>query len=139
MKLHRSAKVVILDKDNNALVLRRSSTHPNAAYHSDLPGGVTEGSETFEVGLSREIKEEVGLTIAPESLKLIYTFNRRFFTSSVSRLVYAVRVPEANPTITLSYEHVDFTWQPIADVKDIERPYQKGIDYANKHNLWSKI
>lgn len=134
----RAAKVAILDQDNNALVLRRSATHPRSPHHADLPGGIIEDGELFEAGLSREIKEETGLDVAPSDLKLVYTLTHDYFGKSVSRLVYGVRVT-GRPDITLSYEHEDAAWRPIEQVDDMEKPYQKGIDYANEHHLWDEV
>lgn len=139
MKLIRSAKVVILDKNGAALTLRRSGSHPREAFRPDLPGGVTKEYETFEVGLTREIFEETGITIKPKQLVLVYTTTHRIFGMSITRLLYAVRLQEVAPHIAISWEHDEFSWQPIADVKDMEKPYQKGIDYANEHDLWKEI
>lgn len=135
----RAAKVVILDKDNNALVLRRSDTHPRVPLHADIPGGIIEDGETFEIGLAREVQEETGLTLEPESLTLIYTLTHDWFGKSVSRLLYAARLDKVKPDIAISHEHADFSWQPIEGVKSIEKPYQVGIDYASERNLWSEI
>ena len=139
MKLIRSAKVVILDKNGDALTLRRSGSHPREAFRPDLPGGVIKEDETFEAGLVREIFEETGIAIKSEQLILVHTFTHRLFGKSVSRLLYAVRLQEVAPHIAISWEHDEFSWQPIADVHDMEKPYQKGIDYANEHGLWKKI
>lgn len=139
MKLIRSAKVVILDKNGDALVLRRSGSHPKEALRPDLPGGVIKDGETFEVGLAREIFEETGITIEPERLILVHTSTHSFFGKSVTRLLYAVRLRENAPHVVISWEHDEFSWQPIVNVKDMERPYQNGIDYANEHDIWKEI
>ena len=135
----RAAKIVILDKDNNALILRRSNTHPRVPLHPDIPGGIIEKDETFEAGLLREVQEETGLIFAHESIKLVYTLTHDWFSKSVTRLLYAVRLEESKPDINVSWEHADFSWQPIKTVKSIEKPYQEGIDYATKHDLWSEV
>lgn len=139
MRLIRSAKVVILDKNGDALVLRRSGSHPKEALQPDLPGGVTEDGETFEVGLAREILEETGIVVKPDQLILVYTTTHRYFGKSVSRLLYAVRLQEVAPHVAISWEHDEFSWQPIGNVKDMEPPYQNGINYANEHDLWREI
>lgn len=139
MNAINAAKVVILDKDDHALVLTRSDTHPRSPLNADIPGGIMEDGETFEEGAIREVKEETGLDIDPLDLKLIYTLTHDFLGTSVSRLVFAVRLPGERPDITLSWEHVEYAWRPITEVHDMEKPYQQGIDYATEHNLWASL
>lgn len=139
MKLRRSAKIVILDANGQALMLRRSAGHPRSAHRPDLPGGIVETGETIEEGLIREIFEEVGLTISLSSLQLIYTFTRSFLGISVNRLLYATRLDVVEPPITISWEHDQYSWQPIDHLNGLELPYQEGIAYANKHDLWSAV
>ena len=47
------AKVLIKDKENNILILRRSITHPNNPHHFDLPGGEIEENETNSDAVKR--------------------------------------------------------------------------------------
>lgn len=135
----RAAKVVILDKEGNALLLRRSGTHPRSPHRPDLPGGIIEDGESFEAGVCREIQEETGLTIDPKSLHLIYKIEHDYFGTTVYRLVYAVRLDEATPDVTISWEHDEYQWISLAELTGLERPYQMGVDHANKHNLWKDI
>lgn len=139
MRLLRSAKIVILDASGQALMLRRSASHPRAALDPDLPGGVTRIGETIEKGLIREVYEEVGLELTPSSLRLMYAFTRSFLGISVYRPLYATRIDDIEPPITLSWEHDQYSWQPIDHLNGLELPYQEGIAYANKHDLWSEI
>ena len=69
----RSAKAVILDANHHALILRRSGTHPHAAFEPDLPGGVIEKQETFEAGVIREILEETGIVADAGGLRLLHS------------------------------------------------------------------
>jgi 8-oxo-dGTP pyrophosphatase MutT (NUDIX family) len=135
----RAAKVVILDKKGNALLLRRSGTHPRSPHRPDLPGGIIEDGESFEVGACREIQEETGFTIDPKSLRLIYKIEHDFFGTTVYRLVYAVRLDEVTPKVAISWEHDQYDWVLLAELKNLERPYQMGVDYATKHDLWKDV
>lgn len=140
MKLIRSAKAVILDVNNQALLLRRSESHPRKAFDSDLPGGVIEDDESIEAGLLREIAEETGLQLDQTHLKLLHSLT---FTNipgvSISRMLYGARIDETAPDIRLSIEHDEFKWVDISELKQLERPYQHGVDYATKHKLWEHI
>lgn len=139
MKILRAAKVIILDKNDNFLVLYRSDTHPYQPHEPDLPGGVIELAEDTEDGLAREIIEETGLAISPEKLTLIYTLTHDFFGRSVSRFLYAVRIDHEQPVINISWEHERYEWLPFDKLPKFERPYQQGIDYGAKHDLFSGV
>ncbi len=139
MPVIRAAKVVILDKEGNVLLLRRSDTHPRHPLHLDLPGGIVEEGESFEEGVVREVKEETGLTIDPLNLKLIYTVSHDYFGKPISRQLFAVRITKVRPSVTISWEHVEANWVTLAELKGLEEPYQTGIDFAQEHNLWQEV
>lgn len=138
MKLIRSAKIVILDANGRALLLKRSSSHPNDALMPDIPGGTTEAGETIEAGLLREVFEETGLELKISDLTLLHSLTFDNIPGvSINRLLYMARLTTPAPTIVISWEHSEYSWVPLSDLIRLERPYQKGIDYATKHNLWS--
>lgn len=140
MKLVRSAKVVIIDSSGEALLLIRSNSHPSDALSPDIPGGTIENGETIEAGLIREIKEETGLIIEETALKLIYSFTFDNIPGiSINRLLYGLRLEEKSPIIDISWEHDQYSWVAISELVGLEKPYQKGVDYANEHSLWSEI
>lgn len=103
-----SAKVIITCEDGTILALRRSSTCPNRPLTWDLPGGVVDVGEDFAESITREIKEETGLTTSGITL-----FDAVGFISKKSEywvtLGYTAHVPK-NSAITLSYEHDKFEW-----------------------------
>jgi len=136
MHVPRAAKVVIFDAQGSVLLLRRSSTHPHHALRSDLPGGIIENDESWEDGLCREVKEEAGLVVRPDTLRLVYELNHEYFGKQISRRIFAVHLPHVRPNVQISWEHDKASWVPLDDLKGLEEPYQKGIDYANAHNLW---
>lgn len=54
---------VLVQPDGRVLLARRPAGKPYAGYW-EFPGGKLEPGETFEVGLARELHEELGITIA---------------------------------------------------------------------------
>lgn len=140
MKLIRSAKLVVLDASGKALLLRRSSTHPRQALEPDIPGGVIERNETIEAGLIRELREETGIIAAETDVRLIYTMTFDNIPGlSINRLLYGLRLTQHAPDVHLSWEHDMYSWVSIENVVGLERPYQKGVEYANEHALWADI
>lgn len=139
MKRVRSAKIVILDGENRALLLRRSKTHPQSPLKSDLPGGIVEAHETIEVGLIREVYEETGLDIIEYPLTVLHSFIKKFPGVSVERVLYGVRLHIVRPDVVISWEHDTYKWVSIQELDDVEEPYQSGINIAHKNNLWVEV
>ncbi len=139
MKLVRSAKIVILDGENRALLLRRSQSHPKSPLKPDLAGGIIENNETLEDGLIREVREETGLDINNFPLTLLHSYTQKFPGVSVHRLLYGVRLHATSPNITISWEHDTYRWVSVDDLLNIEEPYQTGVNFAHEHNLWAEV
>lgn len=62
--LRLSAKIVIQDKDDRCLMLKRSMSSKGNPGKWDLPGGKIDAGESFDGALLREVFEETGLTIS---------------------------------------------------------------------------
>jgi len=135
MVVLRSAKAVILDANYHALILRRSGTHPYAAFEPDLPGGIIEEHETFETGVIREILEETGIVADVGSLRLLHSSE----TGLHSQTMYVLHLDATTPAVTLSREHDQYTWVPIAEVGGLERLSQVAVDFNNEHNAWTQV
>jgi 8-oxo-dGTP pyrophosphatase MutT (NUDIX family) len=134
----RSAKALIVDADDNVLVLRRSATHPYAPHRSDLPGGVVEDGESLVVGIVREILEEIGYEVLPDALQEVdvYKHVMEQLEGEMERALYLLRLPEGRPVVVLSWEHDQYNWIPLIELKDIEAPVQKQIDNVIKAKLY---
>lgn len=62
-----SVAAAVIDEEGRALAVQRRD---NGKW--EPPGGVLELGETISEGLAREVYEETGLTIAPESVSGVY-------------------------------------------------------------------
>jgi len=63
--------LLILEKDNEVLLARRCNTgHEDGNY--SLVGGHLQDNESLTQAIIRETKEEIGIAISPENLKLVY-------------------------------------------------------------------
>lgn len=98
----KSAHVVII-KDGKVLILRRSPTDEWMPGHYGLPGGKLDGEESPTQAVSRECKEEAGLSVRPEDL---------IFLPKVSiekkHAFYCTEKFTGEPK--LDFEHDDFKW-----------------------------
>jgi 8-oxo-dGTP pyrophosphatase MutT (NUDIX family) len=141
VKLVVSPKVLLLDVDGNALILRRSKTHPKRPFGYDLPGGLVDDGEDITEALLREIQEETGLILEKQMLSLVHGQTYYFppkegvEATSMVRLLYIARLGQAAPTITLSWEHDLFEWRKLSAITDMSTAVQTSIDYCMAHSL----
>ncbi len=128
MGTKRAGSALIVDGDNNLLVLRRGETHPYAAFEADLPGGFIDDTETHRDGVAREISEEIGLKISADDLSEVSSILHKDFyrMHQIEHSFFAYRFKE-RPAITLSWEHDEYQWLPISEVRGLEGPVQREI------------
>ena len=80
----------------------------------DLPGGRPDPGEDHEAALVREVREEAGLAVtvgAALGEHLFQVLPRRFV-----RIVAFVCELVGDPEVTLSHEHRDMRWLPLAEL-----------------------
>ena len=135
------AKIAVFDKDGRILVLRRSDTHPTMADRSDMPGGLVDPGESEREAVVRELQEEAGLAVDPDSCTLFYA-DTGFFepeNTSFSRLFYMIHL-DVNPEITISWEHKSYEWctiEQLLEREDFLYFYRDGIEYGIKYGLFT--
>jgi 8-oxo-dGTP pyrophosphatase MutT (NUDIX family) len=139
MKTVPIAKALLLDAAGNVLILRRSGTHPMLAGHPDLPGGLIEPGEEPGEAVAREILEETGLKVAVSDLEPVYAGTETYQDESRLRLLYAGRLGEEKPEITISWEHDQAEWRPLSELPDIEKQfhsfYHDALEYIQANGL----
>jgi 8-oxo-dGTP diphosphatase len=69
------AVYVLFRKDNQILLTKRANTGYRDGFYS-LPAGHLDGGEPAIMAAVREVKEEVGIDIEPQNLRLIHTQHR---------------------------------------------------------------
>ena len=70
------AACVILKKDNQILLHKRQNTGFQDGTYSIIGGGV-DGNETVRQAAIREIKEEIGVNVKKEDLKIIHVLHTK--------------------------------------------------------------
>jgi ADP-ribose pyrophosphatase YjhB (NUDIX family) len=104
-----STSVQIRDPRGNYLWIRRSSTAPSRAGEYEHPGGHAERGETAKEAARREIREETGIKIRDDELRLI----ERTTGPKGDHVTYSYTIRKAvRPK--LSFEHDHFVWSPQA-------------------------
>ena len=117
------AKVLLIDKDKDFLVLRRNYTHPNFPHHYDFPGGEVEENENSIQAAQREIAEETGIEI---SLDSIYLGTEKKIDEHLIHVVYVGKLNESKPNVSLSWEHGSYEWLSADQLKN--EPYPDNVD-----------
>jgi 8-oxo-dGTP diphosphatase len=94
MSIKNLAKAVILNREGQVLLLRRSKTDTRCPGEWGFPGGNVEADENFTDGVIREIHEEAGLDVPLESLVLVYTATEEYTEGdmSINRLLFAAQL-----------------------------------------------
>lgn len=135
--LQNVAKVLVLNGSDEALLLTRSRTDGYAAGRLDYPGGGVDPGESLQQAAAREVLEEVGLVVLPESLQLLHaaTVYDDKKSLSINRLFFTCRVTD--PVIQLSHEHSEFKWVPVTEVAEVFPHwfYGAAVTYALEHKL----
>jgi len=104
-----SASVQIRDPRGNYLWIRRSSTAPSRAGQYEHPGGHAERGETAKEAARREIREETGIKIRDDELRIV----ERTTGPKGDHVTFSYTLRKAvRPK--LSFEHDHFVWSPQA-------------------------
>ena len=118
MSEFKVALKAIIQKDGNILGLKRSAIEDVYAELWDIPGGKIEYGEGIVDGITREIREETGLTVAieprPWSVWTFMTPAKQRQTVGVTLLAKYV-----SGNVKLSNEHTDYRWMPPTDVVNL--------------------
>lgn len=102
-----SQKIIIVNKEEKILTLRRGTTAPSRPGYWDLPGGELEYGEDPREGIIRETSEESGITV--KELRLVDAFSsindkNEFWIT----ICYVARVEDV--VVKLSFEHTEYKW-----------------------------
>lgn len=120
-KISVSQKIVILNREGKILTVRRSNTAPVRPLHWDLPGGILDYGEDPIQGITREVKEETGLTIEkPEP----FDVEAQIESDAAFWVTIAYKALSITENVVLSYEHDDFKWispQEFLQLKSAEK------------------
>jgi 8-oxo-dGTP diphosphatase len=96
---------VVVDARGRALLIQRRDNH-----RWEPPGGVLELGESIDDGLRREVREETGLDVEPETLTGVYKNMKR----GIIALVFRCTVTGGEPTV--SDETEAFRWATESDI-----------------------
>ena len=130
------AKALLLNEKGELLLVRRTETAPTRPNGWDIPGGSVEADETPLQAVTREIKEEIGVSILPGQLTLMYASTNYYNHTHGIRFIFVGKLPESQE-VKLSYEHDQYHWSPLKEaLAKYDHPvYTEGIRYLLDNDL----
>lgn len=113
---------LILMKDNKILLLRRYNTGFHDGEYS-FPAGHLDGNETLTQTMIREAKEEIGIELNPEDLKLVHVMHRKEPKEERVNFFFRVKKWRGDPKIMEPHKCDDLSWFEIDNLPDNIIPY----------------
>lgn len=125
-----STAAFILNSKGELLIAMRAKEPAKGTL--DLPGGFVDNAETAEQGMVREIKEETGLDIKPESIEYLFSIPNVYHYSGMDihtlDLFFLCKVDDEQ-TVAAADDAAELAWLPLREVY-VERFGLKSIRQA---------
>ncbi len=124
---------LILRKGNKILIARRYNTGFHDGDYS-FPAGHLDGNETMVSAMIREVKEEVGITLKPEDLRLVHVMHRKESNEERINLFFTAGKWNGKPRIMELHKCDDLNWFKLDNLPKNIIPYIKQVINCLKEN-----
>ena len=132
------AVFILLRQDNEICMLKRSGTGWMDGYYS-LPAGGLEDGETLSMAAARELKEETGVSIAPEKLQHAHTQHVRTEGRSWIGHFFTGNTWTGKPRLAEPDKHSEIIWKHLTRLPEETVPYvRQAIEEINQQNPYSE-
>lgn len=111
-KIGVSQKAIVINSKGKLLAVRRSKTAPARPLSWDLPGGELGFGEDPIKGITREVKEETGISVKnvePFDVEAHIAPNKEFWVT------IAYKAQCSSKDVKLSFEHDEFRWVALKE------------------------
>lgn len=130
-----AAVYIMFVRDDKILMLRRFNTGYEDGNYSFVAGHI-DGGESLKSAAVREAKEEAGVDIKPEDLKLVVTMHRLTDREQIDTF-FEVRHWTGEPRIMEKDKCDDLSWFPVDNpplnaipyIREAIHCYKNGIPY----------
>ncbi|MBL8159556.1 NUDIX domain-containing protein [Candidatus Saccharibacteria bacterium] len=123
-----AAAYIIIRKENKVLLLKRANTGYQDGNYG-LPAGHLNGGELATHAAVREAKEEAGVVVRPEDVRLVFTDHRLDTGISPERieLVFEATKWEGEPFNAEPEKCDDLSWYDLGDLPENMIPLVRAI------------
>ena len=111
------AVYLVLTRKNEILLSRRFNTGFHDGEYS-FPAGHLDGNETLVKAMIREAKEETGIELKPEDLKLIHVMHRKEPNEERVDFFFVVERWSGEPKIMEPHKCDDLRWFNVNNLPD---------------------
>ncbi len=131
---------VILRKEGKILfVMREHTGYMDGTYC--LPSGHVEEGENFITAAIRETKEEVGVTVARDNMRLLYTMHRQTEADIRVDLFFEADEWQGEPSNKEPHKHSSIAWFSLEDIvnepiMDYQAVVLQAIIEGNAYSEW---
>ena len=114
---------LLINPEKKFLLIQRAPKDDSLPGFWELPSGGIDEGENMETSVIREVKEESGIDIPNEGLKLVdsesYSFTKENGDiKNVTETTYLVSLKNT-PEVILSDEHVNYQWVSLLELEDV--------------------
>ncbi len=134
------AVYLILKKEGKILLLRRYNTGFEDGNYGLISGHIN-GGELITHAMIREAKEEAGIDILPEDLRIVHVVHRKCSGQAFERICFFLSASEWNGKISNMEPGKcdDIRWFPINNLPPNTIDYiRRAIDYSDNNIFFSE-
>ncbi len=118
--------VIVRNQKGEVLLLKRQNTGYMDSWYS-MPAGHVDGGEPAIVAACREAKEEVGLDLKPEDLRLVHTVHELADGHERLNLAFEVLQYEGEPQNTEPHKCAELHWVALDALPEHTVPSLRAI------------
>jgi len=120
-KLYFIAKCILINKENQILILKRSNYKNNGTGNLwDFPGGNVNLYEDVNIAINREVKEETQITLNKIEVFSVDSCKKPDQEAQVIFTLFSSKDFDPNQEIKLSEEHTEYKWISKEEIDNYE-------------------
>jgi len=129
---------LVLIKNDKILLLRRFNTGFMDGYYS-FPAGHIEPKETLRQAMVREAKEEIGIEIDKEDLRLVHIIHRKESNEERINFFFTTEKYKGEPKIREPHKCDNLNWFNLNNLPDNVIPYiRQSIENISQRKIYSE-